>query len=51
MHKLVFDIETKNIFQDVGSNDPVDLDISLVGVFDYRTGKYKNIIEEELDKM
>ncbi len=51
MKKLVFDIETKNIFTDVGSNDPVDLDISLVGIYDYETGKYESFIEEEFDKM
>ncbi len=51
MKKLVFDIETKNIFTDVGSNDPVDLDISLVGLYDYETGKYESFIQEEFDKM
>jgi DEAD/DEAH box helicase domain-containing protein len=51
MKKIVFDIETKNIFQDVGSNDPVDLDISLVGLYDYETNKYETFIEEEFDKM
>lgn len=47
MRKIVFDIETKNIFQDVGSNRPEDLDISVVGVYDYETGKYQSFIEEE----
>lgn len=51
MRKLVFDIETKNIFQDVGSNDPVDLDISLVGLYDYETNKYETFVEEEFEKM
>lgn len=51
MRKIVFDIETKNIFQDVGSNDPVDLDISLVGLYDYETNKYETFIEEEFEKM
>jgi len=51
MRKIVFDIETKNIFQDVGSNDPVDLDISLVGLYDYETDKYDSFIEEEFPKM
>ena len=35
MAPLVFDIETKNIFSDVGGNDPTLLDISVVGVYDY----------------
>ena len=51
MRKLVFDIETKNIFQDVGSNDPADLDISIVGIYDYETDKYLSFTQEEFDKM
>lgn len=51
MRKIVFDIETKNIFQDVGSNNPVDLDISLVGVYDYETGKYSSFLQEEFPLM
>ena len=49
MKKIVFDIETKNIFQDVGSNDPVDLDISLVGLYDYETNSYSSFLQEEFD--
>jgi len=51
MRKLVFDIETKNIFQDVGSNNPEDLDISIVGLYDYETGKYESFLQEEFDRM
>lgn len=51
MRKLVFDIETKNIFQDVGSNNPEDLDISIVGLYDYETNKYESFTQEEFDKM
>lgn len=51
MRKIVFDIETKNIFQDVGSRDPVDLDISIVGIYDYETDKYHTFLQEEFDKM
>ena len=51
MKKIVFDIETKNIFQDVGSNNPADLDISLVGVYDYETNKYHSFLEEEFPLM
>ncbi|MFA5889138.1 MAG: ribonuclease H-like domain-containing protein [Candidatus Paceibacterota bacterium] len=51
MKKIVFDIETKNIFQDVGSSDPVDLDISLVGVYDYETNKYDSFLQEDFDKL
>ena len=48
MRVIVFDIETKNIFQDVGSNDPKDLDISVVGVYDSQTDTYRAYVEEEL---
>ncbi|MEQ1499942.1 MAG: ribonuclease H-like domain-containing protein [Parcubacteria group bacterium] len=51
MRKIVFDIETKNIFQDVGSRNPADLDISVVGVYDYETNKYETFLQEEFEKM
>ena len=51
MSKIVFDIETKNIFQDVGSNNPEDLDISIVGLYDYQTGKYQSFSQEEFEQM
>jgi len=51
MKKIVFDIETKNIFQDVGSNRPEDLDISVVGIFDYENGQYQSFIQEEFETM
>lgn len=51
MKKIVFDIETKNIFQDVGSNDPVDLDISLVGLYDYETNSYSSFLQEDFEHL
>ena len=51
MRKIVFDIETKNTFQDVGKNDPTLLDISLVGVYDYETNEYTSYLENELNKL
>jgi len=51
MKKIVFDIETKNIFDDVGKADPTLLDISLVGVYDYETDTYSSYLEEELPKL
>ncbi len=51
MRKIVFDIETKNIFQDVGSRNPEDLDISIVGLYDYETNSYQSFGQEEFDKM
>lgn len=51
MRKVVFDIETKNIFQDVGSNNPVDLSISLVGVYEYEKDAYSTYLEEDFSKL
>jgi DEAD/DEAH box helicase domain-containing protein len=49
--KVVFDIETSNIFDDVGSNDPVKLDISIVGVYEYATDTYQSFAQEEFKHM
>ena len=39
MHKLVFDIETKNSFTDAGSRDPAALELSVVSIYDFETGE------------
>ena len=46
--KIVFDIETKNTFHDIESNSPADLDISLVGIYDFSDGTYQSYLEDEL---
>ncbi|MDD4988839.1 MAG: ribonuclease H-like domain-containing protein [Candidatus Pacebacteria bacterium] len=51
MRKVVFDIETRNIFSDVGSNDPSKLDISIVCAYDSETDTYSSYLEEELPKL
>ncbi len=51
MRKVVFDIETKNIFSDVGKNDPALLDISVVGIYDSETDSYSSYIEEEFSAL
>ena len=51
MRKIVFDIETRDMFQDVGSNNPADLSISLVGVYDYLTEEYTTYLVEELPNL
>jgi hypothetical protein len=51
MRKIVFDIETRNIFSDVGSSDPAALDISLVGVYDSETDSYSSYLQEELGQL
>ncbi len=51
MKKLVLDIETRNIFQDVGSKNPADLDISIVCIYDYETGNYDSFLQEDLPRL
>ena len=48
MAPLVFDIETKNTFFDVGENDPAKLDISVVCIYDFATNAMKSFQEHEL---
>jgi len=51
MRKVVFDIETKNIFTDVGSTNPADLDISVVCLYDYENNSYHSFLEQDFPKM
>jgi RNase_H superfamily len=51
MKKIVFDIETKNLFSDVGSNDPAELDISVVCIYDYERDAYESYLEKDFGKL
>lgn len=55
MRRITFDLETKNIFQDVGSNDPSDLDISVVCIHDSDKGdgpeSYSSYFEADFPKL
>ena len=51
MRKITFDIETRNFFEDVGSNDPADLDISVVCIHDSLTDQYTGFVQEELKNL
>ncbi len=51
MRKIVFDIETRNTFQEAGSNDPKDLDISVVCTYDYSTDSYASFLQEDFPKL
>lgn len=51
MRKIVLDIETKNTFQEVGSNDPTKLDISLLVIYDYKTEEYLTFTEENFNDL
>ena len=51
MRKIVFDIETSNVFQDVGKADPALLDLSVVSIHDSDTDKYTSYTQEELSNL
>jgi DEAD/DEAH box helicase domain-containing protein len=45
---IIYDIETKESFQEVGSRDPKKLHISLIGMFSYKENKLYSYTEDEL---
>jgi len=51
MRYIVFDLETQNLFQEVGSNDPTALDISVGTVYDSHTDKYTTVTVDEIDQL
>ncbi len=51
MRKITFDIETRNIFQDVNSTDSTALDISVVCIHDSLTDTYSSYLQEDLPKL
>jgi len=51
MRKIVFDVETKNSFQQVGKKDPTLLDISLLVTYDYSTDTYETFMEKDFPKL
>ncbi|MEX1013690.1 MAG: ribonuclease H-like domain-containing protein [Candidatus Paceibacterota bacterium] len=52
MDKIVFDIETKNSFLDVGGKQNFkDLEISVVGTYSYENDSYRVFNENELEEL
>lgn len=51
MRRITFDIETKNFFQDVGTNDPTALDISVVCIHDSHDDSYQSFLEADFPKL
>jgi len=47
MRRITLDLETKNFFQDVESNDPAALDISVVCIHDSETDSFKSFQEHQ----
>lgn len=49
--KIIFDIETKNTFDDVGGRDNIEkLEVSLIGAYSYNQDKYFAFRDNEIDK-
>lgn len=51
MRYVVFDLETQNIFSEVGSNDPAALDISVATVYDSVDDIYTTVSIDELSRL
>jgi DEAD/DEAH box helicase domain-containing protein len=51
MRKIVFDIETTNTFQEVNSNEPRDLDLAVVCIYDSETDSYSHYFKENLHEL
>ena len=51
MRYVVFDLETQNTFNDVGSNDPKDLDVSVGCAYDSQTDTYTTVTVDEIHKL
>jgi DEAD/DEAH box helicase domain-containing protein len=51
MRVVVFDIETANWMDEVGSGNPADLSIALVGIHDSETDTYASFLEHELPEL
>ncbi len=51
MRYVVFDLETQNTFNDVGSNDPKDLDVSVGCAYDSLTDTYTTVTVDEIQKL
>jgi len=51
MRKIIFDIETKNTFDDAQTNDPADLDVSVVCLYDSQTDDYYSFTEDQFNDM
>jgi DEAD/DEAH box helicase domain-containing protein len=51
LNKVVFDLETKNLFQEVGSSDPAALSMSIACIYESATDTYSSFLEEDLPKL
>lgn len=50
MDQIVFDIETKESFEDVGGRNPEKLSVSCVGIYSYNRDEFRAFTESELNE-
>lgn len=48
---ITFDIETSNIFSEVGSSDPAALDLALLAIHDSKTNSFDSFLKEDLPRL
>ena len=48
---LVIDIETKNTFLEVGHDNFDALEVSLVGLYSYKQGRFFHFLEQEMEEL
>ena len=48
---IVFDLETKKTFEEVGSRSPGELGVSVCCLYEYQNNAYSDFIENELSRM
>lgn len=51
MKKIVFDIETSNLFSEVASNDPADLNLAVICIYEADIDRYTHYLQEDLPKL
>ena len=51
MDYVVFDLETQNLFSEVGTNNPADLSISVGCAYDSKTNTYTTVHVDEINKL
>lgn len=51
MRRIIFDLETKNTFAEVGTRDPSLLSMSIISIYDTHTDEISSYFEEDLPKL
>lgn len=50
-NQIVLDLETKKTFDEIGSRNPGDLGVTVVGTYFYATGEYRAFREHEMTEL